>query len=80
MHVKNIKRGSPLLDMIACGHTDTVKAMTYCRVPEGWGIQQTAKPLSCDETWSVNPLVRQKMAHTRHDVLTDYNLIHLIHG
>ncbi len=29
----------------------------YCRVPGGLGLQQTARPLSRDETRSVNPLV-----------------------
>ncbi len=29
----------------------------YCRVPEGRGLQRTARPLSRDETRSVNPLV-----------------------
>ena len=30
----------------------------YCRMPEGWGLQQTASPPSREETRSVNPLVR----------------------
>ncbi len=29
----------------------------YCRVPGGQGLQRTARPLSRDETQSVNPLV-----------------------
>ena len=33
----------------------------YCHVPEGLGLQQTASPLSRDETRTVNPLVRKQV-------------------
>ena len=53
----------------------------YCRMQEGRGLQQTASPLSSDETRSVNPLVHKALVtHTRHNVLTGYNLIHIYTG
>ncbi len=33
----------------------------FCHMPEGQGLQQTASPLSRDETRSVNPLVRKQV-------------------
>ena len=33
----------------------------YCRVPEGRGLQKTARPPGSDETRSVNPLVRAQV-------------------
>ncbi len=38
-----------------------VLPLIYCRVPEGQGLQQSASPLSRNETRSVNPLVRKKV-------------------
>ncbi len=54
-------------DTIGCKPTDNpdiqvhvlvfIWILTYCRVPEGRGLHQSARPLSRDETRSVNPLV-----------------------
>ena len=46
--------------------------LTYCRVPEGRGLHQTAKPLSRDETWSVNPLVHEGSKALSIDILLLY--------
>ncbi len=38
-------------------HIVILITIEYCRVPEGRGLHQTARPPSRDETRSVNPLV-----------------------
>ncbi len=36
----------------------------YCRVPEGRGLHQSARPLSRDETQAENPLVLIKVVYS----------------
>ena len=41
-----------------------VKVKEYCRMPEGRGPHQSARPLSRDETRSENPLVLMKVDYS----------------
>ena len=44
---------------------DRLHIYKYCRMPDGRGLQKTARPPSRDETRSINPLKMKRRANTR---------------
>ncbi len=56
---KKIVKALPLICRCLSAKPD-LKGM-YCRVPEGRGLHQTARPPSRNETCSVNPLVCEQV-------------------